>query len=533
MVEPPTAGPPQAEPDAPADLRPGPTAPPPALLGQPAATDEVSEPEARGPQAAAPSDLWVNMRPELELANNPHPSVAKEIAWFQRNQRYLDRVSERSQRYLFFIVQETRARGMPTDIALLPIVESAFQPFAYSRSSAAGLWQFIPATGRRYGLKQNWWYDGRRDVLAATRAALSYLQKLHDDFDGDWLLAIAAYNAGEGTVMRAVRKNRKKGKPTDFWSLRLPRETRAYVPRLLAISSVVQDPERWGVRVEPVPNRPHFAVVDTGGQIDLAVAAQYAEVSVREMYHLNPGFNRWATDPDGPHHLLVPQSTAESFEKQIASLADDERVHWNRHVIKTGETLGGIARKHHTTVATLQRSNNMNGTLIRAGHSLIVPTSARPLEEYAFSGNQRAVARAPAGTVKSTHVVRKGDTLWGIARRQGTSVNKLAAWNGISRKSVLRPGQKLTVWSKQALAQTAGVPSGTEVTAQTTQRVTYTVRRGDSLWAISRRYGVSVDALRRWNDLHKNTLIKPGQELRIYVDVLKQTRRVPGLRKLG
>jgi membrane-bound lytic murein transglycosylase D len=533
MVEPATVGPPQAEPNAPPDLRPGPTAPPTTLLEQPDTAHTLSAPGAQDTQTAPETDLWVAMRPELMLANNPHPNVAKEIAWFKRNQRYLDRVSERSQRYLFFIAQETRARGMPMDVALLPIVESAFQPFAYSRSGAAGLWQFIPATGRRYGLKQNWWYDGRRDVLSATRGALSYLQKLHDDFDGDWLLAIAAYNAGEGTVKRAIRKNRKQGKPTDFWSLRLPRETRAYVPRLLAVSSVVKDPERWGLRIEPVPNRPHFAVVDTGGQIDLAVAAQYAEVSVREMYHLNPGFNRWATDPDGPYHLLVPHSIAESFATQIASLSAEQRVHWNRHVIKQGETLGGIARKHHTTVATLQRSNNLNGTLIRAGRSLIVPTSARPLEEYAFSGNQRAVASAPAGAVKTTYVVRKGDTLWDIALRQGTSVKKLTAWNGISRKSVLRPGQKLTVWSKQAVARSTGAPSGAEVTGQTSQRVTYTVRRGDSLWAISRRYGVSVGALRRWNDLPKNTLIKPGQELRIYVDVLKQTRRVSSLPELA
>ncbi len=524
----PTAGPPQAEPNAPTDARPGPTEPPAALLGGSDDPQTPSIAHAEDPH----DDLWVAIRSELELANNPHPHVARDIAWFQRNPSYLNRVSERSQRYLYFIVQETRARGIPMDIALLPIVESAFQPFAYSRSGASGLWQFIPATGRRYGLKQDWWYDGRRDVLAATRAALTYLQKLHDHFDGDWLLAVAAYNAGEGTVMRAVRKNRKQGKPTDFWSLRLPRETRGYVPRLLAVSSVVHDPQRWGLSIQPVPNKPHFSVVDTGGQIDLAVAAQYAEVSVREMYHLNPGFNRWATDPDGPHRLLVPVDNASSFAQQIALLPDEARVHWTRHVVKPGDTLGGIARKHHTTVATLQRSNNLNSTLIRAGHSLIVPTSARPLKEYTLNGSQGGTARAPAGASKSTYVVRKGDTLWDIARRERTNVSKIAAWNGISRSSVLRPGQKLTLWSKRAANQPTSTPSGVEVTGETTQRVTYTVQRGDSLWAISRRYGVSIGALRRWNNLPSNTLLKPGQELRIYVDVTKQTRAASSPREL-
>ena len=226
---------------------------------------------------------------------------------------------------------------MPAEIALLPIVESAYDPFAYSHGRAAGLWQFVPATGKRFGLKQDWWYDGRRDILDSTAAALDYLQYLHKRFKGDWLLALAAYNSGEGTVSKAQRKNRKKGKPVGFWDLALPGETRDYVPKLIALKQLVATPSVYGIKLEGVPNRPYFAVVETAAQIDLAVAADLAGLELDKLYRLNPGFNQWATSPDGPHRLLIPVDQADMFRQAVA---DNELDRWLHHLpVRAGDTV--------------------------------------------------------------------------------------------------------------------------------------------------------------------------------------------------
>ena len=216
-------------------------------------------------------DIWKRIASDLRLTRNAsEKTTASKLAWFARNQAYLDRVSERASPYIYYIVEELEKRDMPLDLALLPIVESAYNPFAYSPSRASGIWQFIPGTGKNYGLKQNWWYDGRRDIVAATDAALNYLQKLHKEFNGDWLLALAAYNSGEGNVGRAIRRNKNTGKPIDFFSLRLPRETRGYVPSLLAVAEIISDPEKYKVAIKPIENGQYFEQVDINSQIDLA-----------------------------------------------------------------------------------------------------------------------------------------------------------------------------------------------------------------------------------------------------------------------
>ena len=224
----------------------------------------------RQPQDTGYDNIWVRIRAGMTLDRElDQATVRSKLAWYSSHQAYLDRVAERATPYLYYIVEELEARDMPLELALLPIVESAYQPLAYSRSHAAGIWQFIPATGRRYGLKQNWWYDGRRDIVAATRAALDYLQFLHDEFDGNWQHAVAAYNAGENNVLRAIRHNRSRGRSTAFWHLGLPRETRGYVPALLAIAEIVANPGKHGVSLQPIANEPYFKRIAIGGQIDL------------------------------------------------------------------------------------------------------------------------------------------------------------------------------------------------------------------------------------------------------------------------
>jgi len=452
-------------------------------------------------------DLWIRIRTGMTLEREiDRPAVREKLIWYSKHQAYLDRVAERATPYLYHIVEEIEARDLPLELALLPIVESAYQPLAYSRSHAAGIWQFIPATGRRFGLKQNWWYDGRRDITASTRAALDYLELLHDEFNGNWQHAVAAYNAGENTVRRAIARNRAAGRSTAFWHLGLPRETRGYVPALLAIAEIVAQPERYGIVLQPIPNEPYFTRVATGGQIDLDKAARLAGIDHEEMKRLNPAFKRWATDPDGPHHLLLPLDRADQFARAIEELPEGQRLTWRQHRIRRGETLGQIARRYGTTVAVLQRANQIRGHLIRAGRHLLIPApGAESIPENAIAERQQTDNSSRKADALM-HTVNRGDSLWTIARRYGTTVNHLTVANNINSGTVLRPGQRLKV------------PAGTDNTENGNRVIRYTVRPGDSLWAISRRFQVSVARLREWNSLNRQALLQPGQELQVRLD---------------
>ena len=474
------------------------------------------------PAAPVYADIWSRMRDNMQLQRHTDKySVKARLNWYTRHPEYLDRVAERATPYLYYIIQQLDKRNMPMELALLPVVESAYQPFAYSPSHASGLWQFIPGTGRLYGLKQNWWYDGRRDIIAATQAALDYLQKLHEDFDGDWLLALAAYNSGERNVVRAIKRNKRAGKSTDFWSLHLPRETRGYVPSLLAVAELVARPDQYGIALKPVPNQPYFVKVDVDGQLDLALAAQMSGLSMDDLYTLNPGFNRWATDPKGPHYLLLPFDKRNDFEKQLASLPAEERVNWQRHVIHRGETLSEIAEQYHTSIKTIKQVNDIRGNFIHTGHSLLIPSSKMPLKHYSLSLDNRryrGLKRIGSGE-KYLYTVRRGDTLWDIGHQYGVSIRNLCAWNGISSRRYLRPGQKLTLWLAENADNANAADKSSEVaevadhTVNDDGVINYTVKPGDSLWLISRRFGVTVAQLVKWNNISRKSRLMPGQEL--------------------
>jgi membrane-bound lytic murein transglycosylase D len=461
---------------------------------------------------APPGDLLERVRAGLALGDVRNPRIDREANFYARNPEYVERVFTRAAPYLHYIVGEVEQRGLPLELALLPIIESAFQPYAYSRARADGLWQFIPSTGGRFGLKQDWWYDGRRDVVAATQAALDYLTYLHDMFDGDWLAAIAAYNCGEGNVSRAIRRNRAAKKKIDFWNLKLPAETRTYVPRLLAMSHIVANPEKYGLSIEGMPDIAYFVRVETGGQISMEVAAELAGVTTEEMYGLNPAFHRWATDPTGPHHLLVPVESADAFRESLLQLTPDQRMRVERYGVRAGDTLTSIAQRFATTTQHLRELNELPApaSTLAEGAELRVPSAVSALPPRVLQAAARVDARSRrAQTVRAVHVVRRGDSLWSIAQRHNMDVVTLATLNRIDPTDTLRTGQRLVLH-----AQDAGSTAGPE-TAEG-RRVTYVVRRGDTLSDIARTLRVSVAALREWNNISGST-IRAGQKLVAYV----------------
>ena len=461
------------------------------------------------------ADLWHRIIKAYGFNQDiDNPRVRSQLNWYKKHQGYMDRMATRAQRYMYYIAEQIDVRDIPGELALLPIVESAFDPFAYSHGRASGVWQFIPSTGRDFGLKQDWWSDGRRDIRASTIGALKYLEALQREFKGDWLLALASYNTGAGNVRKAIRKNKRLGKPTDFWSLDLPRETRAYVPKLIALAQLIKYPEKNGITLKPLINKPYFANVDTGGQIDLSQLAEVAETPLDEIYKLNPGFNRWATNPSGPHEVLIPIEKKEIYLENIAKLPKNARMKWQRYQVKSGDSLITIAKKFHTTPDALKDANNLRRSMIRIGDQLLIPSAYKSLKSYSFSADTRLAKIQNSSRGKSSgkveYKVRSGDSFWEIARDHKVGIRELAKWNGMAPGDTLKQGQKLVIWGQKKVRKSREV----------IRKLTYTVRNGDSLARIADKFRVRVQDLIRWNrKKSKSKYLQPRQKLTIYVDV--------------
>ena len=467
-------------------------------------------------------DIWSRVRSGFSIADTTdNPRLISELNWYASHQKYIDRVISRADPFMHFVLEEAEKRNLPTELVLLPIVESAYQAFAYSHGRAAGIWQFIPSTGKIYGLKQNWWYDGRRDVYASTQAALTYLTNLHREFKGNWLHALAAYNSGSGTVRRAIRNNKKRGKPTDFWSLDLPNETRAYVPKLLALKRLIATPESYGITLNCIDDVPYFEAVDINAQLDLAMAAEMADLELDELYQLNPAFNHWATAPHGPHRLLIPVNHADTFKQNLAKIPQTERIKWKRHKVSEGETLSHISDRYSVSVKSLKRHNNLRSTSIRAGKHLVIPVSSRKLSDYNLTAYQRkkTLQNINRKGHKVTHIVQSGDTFWDLSRKYKVKSHSIARWNGMAIRDPLRTGQKLVLWTKSPTASKTSVSSRNN----TIQRISYRVRNGDSLYLIAQKFNVAINDLKRWNSFNSKYL-QPGQKIKLYVDVTRQSR---------
>ena len=434
-----------------------------AVAPVPALPDPFGDPD----DAPMPDpDLWHRIRFGFALEPLDSVLVNEHENWYASRPEYIKRFVDRGSRYLHYIVEQVEKRQMPMEIALLPVIESAFTPRAQSRAKASGIWQFIPSTGKSYGLTQDWWRDNRNDVVKATDAALNYLQRLHDMF-GTWEHALAAYNCGEGCVGRAIAYNQKRGLPTDFLSLRLPPETRNYVPKLIAVKNIVLSPASYGIEIDSIPDQPYFTTVQAPARIDVKLAAKLAGMSEEDFAALNPAHNKpVAVGSGGMNALIVPLDKAEAFRTNLEGY-DKPLVSWTQYSARRGESLDSVAKRHGLTTAQLRAANDSvkldkRGRL-RVASQLAVPirgaataAAVAPASTKAAritvttptassAGAPRATARpAPAEpSAARTYVVRAGDTLFGIAQRFNVAVDALRAANRLGASSAIKPGLKL------------------------------------------------------------------------------------------
>lgn len=433
-------------------------------------------------------DLWARIRSQFELSpRDEQRSVRVWTEYYSTHSRHLQSALRRARPYLWHIAQETQKRGMPSELALLPIVESGYRSRIQSRSGASGMWQFMPQTADHMGITRDWWFDGRRDPITSTHAAMDYLKTLSQRYDGDWELALAAYNAGPGRVDQAIAHNKAHGRPTDFWSLNLPRETRQYVPQLLALRRIMRDPARYGVNWPSLSSKKRTQLVSLPSQTSLQVAARMLGMSKESLKKLNPGLKRWASRPSGSQELLVPAHLADNFRQKLAKADPSSLINRRSHTVSRGESLGAVAKIYGVSAAALKQANNLQGNQLQAGQTLTIPNP----------GSQSIKSQPSSGR---KYVVKSGDTPWRIAKRNGVTVASLKQANG-GQLSNLQAGQSITIRGGKKTADAGST------------RVT--VKSGDSIWSIARSNNVSVKQLRRWNNLNRNTQLAAGTQLSV------------------
>ena len=463
--------------------------------------------------------VWTRVRDGFKIPNMENSVVDENLAKYSKRPDYLQRMANRSQKYLYHIIEEVTARGMPTEISLLPFVESAFVTNAKSRVKAAGLWQFMPATGKHYELDQTMWKDERYDVLQSTAAALTYLQRLHDEFD-DWPLAFAAYNWGEGNVRRAIKRNQSLGLPTDYMSLKMPAETRNYYPKLQAIKNIVQNPNDYGIKLPTIYNEPFFVQIFKDQDIDVKRAAKLAGMSHEEFSTLNPSFNRPVIVASHNHSMLMPTDKLDQFIENLVAYRTSGKPlsSWTTYRVQPEDTVAAIARKAHMTEAALREANQIPaGRRIKPGSLVLVSKSSGLGNAEDISSDTIDASFALAQDYRRvTYRVRRGDNMRSVARRLGVSPATIMKSNGL-RSQRLRVGQTLRVNVPIVTRQTTtSRPTTTRSTPDTPVASTkfYVVRKGDTLYSIANRYGITASALRNANNISGNN-ISVGQRLTI------------------
>ncbi len=454
------------------------------------------------------ADLWRQVIDRFEFAQcSDFPEAQAWTKWFGERPEYMARVMNRAKPWLYDITQEIKRRDLPGELALLPVVESAYDPFAYSHGRASGTWQFVSATARSHGIEINDYYDGRRDVYVATRAALNYLQQLNQRFDGNWDLALAAYNGGQGRVGRAIAWNQRANRPTDWRSLRLPRETKAYIPKLHGLACLFQSADEHEIELPVWPSAPLVERIELNGPTDVVVFSALLGLEITELMALNPGLNRHITSPNGPHHLIVPIALADEARSLVADTPNAKLVEYRTIEVQAGDTLSGLALRYDTTVDALIEYNALTSDVIRLGQQLDIPNQISPAQPAQYADRYQELALLQSRLVPAKrfqHEVRPGESLWVIARRYNVEMSDLQRWNQLGSGNLIRPGQRLTI----VMEPTVG---GTQSATQGPSR--YTVRNGDSLWAIARRHRIPLNELMEQNDLNQGSVLRPGQTL--------------------
>ncbi|URO00076.1 murein transglycosylase D [Leclercia adecarboxylata] len=396
-----------------------------------------------GTSFAQDQDLWVSIGDELKMGIPENSRIREQKQKYLSNKSYLHDVTLRAEPYMYWIAGQVKKRNMPMELVLLPIVESAFDPHATSGAKAAGLWQIIPSTGRNYGLKQTRNYDARRDVVASTTAALDMMQRLNKMFDGDWLLTVAAYNSGEGRVLKAMKANKARGKPTDFWSLPLPRETKLYVPKMLALSEIFKNSKQYGVQLPTSDESRALAKVRINNPVELKQVADMAGISVTKLKAFNAGVKGSTVGTSGPKYVLVPQKHAEQLRVSLASgeieavqstlIADNTPLNSRSYQVRSGDTLSGIASRLGVSTKDLQQWNKLRGSTLKVGQNLTI-------------GAGNSAQRLANNSDSITYRVQKGDSLSSIAKRHGVNIKDVMRWN--SDTDNLQPGDRITLFVK-------------------------------------------------------------------------------------
>lgn len=537
-----TAGDPPADPPAdPAD----PSAVTTTVNGDPSSYVQLS-------QASGSGNLWDELKTGFQLDHDTsNAAVQAQIAWYMQHQGYLYRTTKRAAPYMYYIYQQVHERNLPTELVLLPIMESAYNPFASSNRGAAGLWQLERGTASAFGVRQDWWYDGRRDVLASTNAALDYLTYLQSFFGGNWVLAIAAYDAGEGTIQEAVRRNARDGLGTDFWSLPLNAETRAYIPRLLALASIIDNPKEYPVDLPPISDSPYLGEVDIGGQINLEQAANLAGISLDELKQLNPGYSHHTTDPNGPHKLLLPFDKIQTFQEHLLDLSHNQTSMWGRYKVQEGDTLESVSKQFNTSEDILQQVNRLHSNELPVGTVILIPensistlnapstdnnddsatgndadssnTSLSNNASNTYANNEENSLAENSGNSNTdsdsaNNETNSADMTNNVsADATGTSSNTLAAAdtnNGSVSANSNSPDALDQATNLYNMSNTASDDDSEQNSSPQQQRISHTIRSGETLASIARQYRVSANDLRRWNRINAKHL-KPGMKISI------------------
>ena len=471
-------------------------------------------------QYSQEGDLWQVIANRQEIKSDPNLRIQNHIDWISNHPEYLSSISKKAKPFMYLVVSELEQQSVPIEIALLPIVESDYYPFSYSHGTAEGLRQFIPSTGRLYGLEEDWWHADRRDVLASTKAAISYLKDLNKMFKGDWLLTLAAYNAGPGRVQKAIDANIKLGRKTDFWSLDLPKETEKYVPKLLALSQVIKNPSRYNQKLLKIDNKPFLKAIKLDSQFDLALISQWTGLSVEQIYSYNPGLKRWATPESIPYIMLLPEEVIQSFKDNLSQQTQRPKISWTRYKIKHGDSLGLIAQSYNTTINQIKSVNELDTEVIRVDKYLIVPLAQKDEDYYSLSENQREKSRlnTQKNAEKIIYKVVAGDSLWKISTKFNTTINNLVRWNQISPSDSLSIGKELVILKENKINKELAKITNTGIDIN--KNIFYTVKLGDNLSKIAQKYKVKVSDIRVWNDLNKKYILRPGDKLTITINIV-------------